>query len=245
MNKSSFHRVVNLLIILILITTLFPFPITAANSPPVSNIGPQSFANVNHRSRYPAAPAAPPQPLALTISTDTTWSSTQNLTQDVVITSGAVLTVTAGTDVSIACNDASPYGGGYDPARIEIIVVDGELRADGANFHGAVGNPSCWFGIQYRSGTGGYLLNNQIQDGVVGVMIDGSSPKITYNTISNMQGPNGAAPGSSGDNGIGMVSTLLTWAPRPSLRIIPSSVFSAVLALLGRPVRPASTPVAT
>ncbi|MCP4541842.1 MAG: PKD domain-containing protein [Chloroflexi bacterium] len=205
MNKHSFYRGGNLGMVLILIVALFPFSSAAADAPPVGNAPARSIANLERWPLDPGAGRAPHAPQATVISTDTTWNTNQSLNQDVVIQSGAVLTVTAGVDVAVQCTDAAPYGSGYDAARIEIIVLSGsELRADGATFRGD-GSPSCWFGIQYRTDSGGYLYNNQIVDGVVGVMIENSSPDVLVNEIGLMTGEDGLVPGASGNDGVGIL----------------------------------------
>ncbi|HEY85178.1 MAG TPA: hypothetical protein G4N96_08735, partial [Chloroflexi bacterium] len=188
---------------------------TAPRSPLDFNPAPLSIP-----AHPPASEAAALRPMgAQTISTDTTWNTPQNLTQDVVIQSGAILTVTAGADVNIACTDTG--NAGIDATRIEIIVQSGELRADGATFQGT-GSPApgCWYGIEYRSGTDGYLRNSTVTDGVVGVTIEDSSPELDTNTIANMKGDDGragaplsGADGTPGQDGIGVSITGTLAAP--------------------------------
>ena len=118
-----------------------------------------------------------------TISTDTT------LTQDWVISSGAVLTIEPGVTITIACTD----GGNYpvpdtDPDKIEIIVEDGTLIADGVDFIGATPNTSCWYGIRVLSEGDAEIDNSTIQDATRGVVVENSSPLITNNFIQQIHG---------------------------------------------------------
>jgi len=77
--------------------------------------------------------AAPPsRPLAHTeITADAVWGpGVVTVTEDVVIKNGATLVIKPGTTVRIF-TDTVPYPGGVSDTKIEIIVEDGRLVADG------------------------------------------------------------------------------------------------------------------
>jgi hypothetical protein len=92
---------------------------------------------------------AQPSRAVQVITSDTTWSGTVNLTQDVIVSNNAVLTVSPGTEVIAASTDAGPADEGSDTNRIELLVIDGTLRAQSAVFRGESGIPACWRGIVY------------------------------------------------------------------------------------------------
>ncbi len=142
------------------------------------------------------------------IDSDTTWSGTVNLTQDVIVSNNAVLTVAPGTAVIAASPDTGPAVEGHDANRVEIIVLDGRLAAEGAVFRGITGLPACWYGIQYLSGSQGYLNNCVISNGVQGVIVDSCLPNqvsIVGNLICDLAGANGPdLSGVDGDDAIGI-----------------------------------------
>jgi uncharacterized repeat protein (TIGR01451 family) len=150
---------------------------------------------------------SPAAPQVVFITTDTVWNTNQALNQDVVIQSGAVLTVTSGISVTVACVDDGPYAGGYDGARIEIIVEDGQLRADGARFVSRDPVPGCWGGVAFRPGSGGYIRHSTISGAIVGVMVEDSSPEVSESTIGPLSGSDGApGAGPGGDGGDGGIA---------------------------------------
>ena len=133
-----------------------------------------------------------PVQAALVIDTDTTWSGYVTIDRDVVVESGATLTVESGATILMACTDAENVG--YDAARIEIEVKSGgTLVADGATFAGT-GYPqsNCWYGIEYEAGSYGYIKNSTIRDGVQGVDVQGDV-EISGNLIEHMYGTDGSA----------------------------------------------------
>jgi uncharacterized membrane protein len=229
MNRQMVARGNNSLVILALVVALLPFPTAvAAGSPPADSGHSQSrtFPNLNAVLLRPVplpspsasqTPALPSAVNAANIISDTIWSS-RTITEDIVIQNGAILTITSSAVITADCADNGPYAGGYDPARVEIIVEDGELRAEGVTFQGN-GSGACWYGIEYRSGTDGYLRNSTIVDGIVGITIEDSSPEIDANEIRNMRGPygpSGVNPGESGgagQDGIGIWITGTLAAP--------------------------------
>lgn len=206
--KNIRFKILNIITLTSLILSLIA-PAAMASSPllPLSrgangvagvvNFTPASLAIPTHPSALKRATLRPMQ--AQNISSDTTWNTPQTLTQDVVIQSGAILTVT--TDVNIGCSDGG--NAGNDSARIEIIVQSGgELRADSAVFHGD-GSASCWYGIQYLGGSDGYIRDSEIMDGVTGITLM-NSVSITGSVISNIKGPDATVWGLDGSDGVGI-----------------------------------------
>jgi len=119
----------------------------------------------------------------LTIDTDTA------LTMDWVITSGGVLTIEDGVTITVNCTDTGHYSaGGADADKIEIIVEDGTLIADGVDFIGATPNTSCWYGIRVLSEGDAEIDNSTIQNATRGVVVENSSPLITNNFIQQIHG---------------------------------------------------------
>lgn len=126
------------------------------------------------------------------ITSNTTWSGYVYPTEDVVVRSGSTLTVEPGATVLFQCHDDGNYPGSTDSDRISIIVESGgTLEADGVDFVG-VGYPGddCWRGIEFESGSSGYIRNSTIRDGVRGVYME-SEVEISGNTIEYMKGRDG------------------------------------------------------
>lgn len=119
----------------------------------------------------------------MTIDTDKT------LTMDWVVTSGAVLTIEDGVTITVNCTDTGHYSAaGADADKIEIIVEDGTLIADGVDFIGATPNTSCWYGIRVLQEGDAEIVNSTIQDATRGVVVENSSPLITNNFIQQIHG---------------------------------------------------------
>ena len=121
------------------------------------------------------------------ITTDTVWSFPTDLTTDLVITSGATLTIQSGVIMTVSCSDSTPYGPGADAAKIEIIVEDGTLIADGVTFQGA-STGACWHGIRILGDADAEITNSIIKDARIGITVQGSAPIITGNTIRDIRG---------------------------------------------------------
>ncbi len=175
----------------------------------------------------------PPQPVqaAMEIATDTTWSGTVPIDRDVVVRNGAVLTVESGAAIQMAGTDAEHDAvSGTDPNRIEIIIEDGALMADGAEF--SVWGGGSWYGIRILPGGSGQIANCTILEGVIGIEVDTAhsvtisdndihtlqagagnsafgirviegSPTISGNAIHDIQGRSGSdgGPNEAGENG--------------------------------------------
>ena len=118
----------------------------------------------------------------VTLSTHTT------AVRDWVITSGGVLTISPGVTVTVNCTDSDPYTLGTDPNKIEIIVEDGTLIADGVIFVGATPGTACWHGIRVLGDGDAQITNSRIEDARIGITVEGSSPTISGNTIRNIRG---------------------------------------------------------
>lgn len=126
------------------------------------------------------------------ITTNMTWNGIVYPMQDVVIRNGATLTVDPGTTVLIQCHDDGNYPGSEDLDRISIIVEGGgTLEADGAIFAGE-GYPEndCWYGIEFKPGSNGFVRDSTIRDGIKGVSLE-SEIEISGNTIEYMIGSDG------------------------------------------------------
>jgi len=122
----------------------------------------------------------------LTIDVDTT------IDRDWVVTSGGSLTIASGVTLTVNCSDADPYTLGNDATKIEIIVEEGVLIADGATFQGAVAASSCWYGIEVWDEGDANLTNNTIRDAVRGITVSDASPLISGNTITQIHGVDSA-----------------------------------------------------
>ncbi len=140
------------------------------------------------------------------IGVDTTWSGTVALDRDVVVQSGATLTVDPGTTVTVACSDAGHYVGGEDPDRVEIIILSGgAMNADGATFTQASSGPQpCWFGITYKAGSSGMMDGNTVQFAARGIKIQ-ADVDLTNNEIQYIQGESADAASGDGHQGYGIV----------------------------------------
>jgi len=134
----------------------------------------------------------PPQPVhsaTIYISEDTTWSDPYHLpNSDVVIQSGATLTIVSGVSVGPTCSDSGHYSGGNDSSRVEIIVESGgRLEADGVNFGSTIAVDTCWYGIQFKPGSSGFIHNSKIEYSLLGVYLQGNA-NLVGNTIQNIHG---------------------------------------------------------
>jgi len=149
--------------------------------------------------------AAPPAaPLCYTsISSDTSWSGTQNVSSDVVITSGATLTITTGTTVNFGSFDAAPYANGLS-SKIEIVVENGALVVEtGATLTASSGGD--WYGIVFLANGDGSVTGSTIENGTVAITAHDASPTIRQNSIHDMYGDDGATPGAVGELAAGIV----------------------------------------
>ncbi len=129
------------------------------------------------------------------ITSDTAWSGTVYLTEDVIVSNQAVLTVSSGTVVIAAATDAGPVEEGDDTNRIELLVIDGALRAQSAVFRGESGVPACWYGIVYETNSIGSLSNCVISNAQFAVTVSDCAPDqvaIIGNLICNLSGASGA-----------------------------------------------------
>ena len=132
----------------------------------------------------------PPTPVqaAEFITTDTLWTGTKILDQDVVILDGARLTIADGTTIQANCSDTAPYTSGEDDQRIEIIVENGSLEASSTIFSGAVTSGACWYGLVFRSGTSGTITDSEIMDGVVGISAENADLLVEGSQLHNLSG---------------------------------------------------------
>jgi hypothetical protein len=119
-----------------------------------------------------------------TISKDVTW------TEDMIVTNGAVLTISPGVTITMSCSDSpilSRYPGEKDPNKIELIIENGTLIADRVTFKGTTAG-SCWYGIEILDNGSAQITRSTIRDARVGITIDKSSAIISSNTITNIRG---------------------------------------------------------
>ena len=140
---------------------------------------------------FPAQPAISVQAAEI-IDEDETWIGYHFPDQDVVIQSGATLTIASSTIVYFECSDSS-YGG-VDENRIEIIVESGgTLNIDGSMLAGTgYPNDNCWYGIKFEPGSSGYIRDSYIRDAIKAIDIR-SEVEISGNTIGNMYGVDGSS----------------------------------------------------
>jgi hypothetical protein len=142
------------------------------------------------------------------ISADTTWSTNQVLTSDVVVENGATLTIAEGVEVMVdATNpDPAPSGDGLSP-KVEIIVKSGGelvIQKGASVYASSVGG---WYGIVFLSGSFGEINEASIALGTVGITIEGASPIIQNNSIQLMQGDSSVFTGWDGGLAAGIVIT--------------------------------------
>ena len=136
-------------------------------------------------------PARPVQAY-VAVTTDTIIDTNGTLTADLVITNNATLTIQSGVTVTVNCTDAAPYSAGADSHKIEIIVENGALIADGVTFQGAE-TTSCWRGIRVLENGDAEITRSTIRYARIGIEIDRSSPLISMNTIESIRGEYEAA----------------------------------------------------
>jgi hypothetical protein len=134
--------------------------------------------------------------LSLPITTDTVWSTDQAITTDVVVQSGATLTI-QGVTVTAAASDPAPYSKGLSD-KIEIIVESGGALIVEPGAVLTALQWSDWYGVVFLPGSDGSITGAKIELGTVGVTIYGASPTISGNTIAPMSGRDSAVPGVGG-----------------------------------------------
>jgi hypothetical protein len=137
------------------------------------------------------------------ITSSRTWSGEIILTGDVEITSGATLTIQAGTKIYLR-PQTDVYESGQNNQKIEIIVAGGNLIANGTlndpiifssslalpylslnNFPYGTANKGDWVGIRQESGS--LTLNNCIINHVsIGVEVSGGSNLALLNTTNGV-----------------------------------------------------------
>jgi hypothetical protein len=127
---------------------------------------------------------------AIPITSNTTISKNATWTEDMVVTNGAVLTISPGVTITVNCSDSpilSRYPSEKDPDKIELIIENGTLIADRVTFKGATAG-SCWYGIEILDNGSAQITRSTIRDARVGITIDKSSAVISSNTINNIRG---------------------------------------------------------
>ncbi|HUI28937.1 MAG TPA: T9SS type A sorting domain-containing protein [Candidatus Acidoferrales bacterium] len=110
-----------------------------------------------------------------TISSDTIWSGSVNVSGTVTVNSGVKLTISSGTEVTFAS------GAG--------LTVNGTLNAVGTSSSPIMldrsSSSGTWNGITFNSGSYGTLSYDSIQHATTAVNCSGSLPSINYCTILN------------------------------------------------------------
>jgi uncharacterized repeat protein (TIGR01451 family) len=108
---------------------------------------------------------------------DATWGpGVIDVTGDVYINPGVVITINPGTTVQIAPSDGANLG--VDPNRIE-YMVGGTLRVDGpVTFTSQAADPACgdWYGIHFLADSDGSLKEALVEWAVHAVRINTTSP---------------------------------------------------------------------
>ncbi len=139
------------------------------------------------------------------ISADTTWDADRTLTTDVVVQSGATLTI---RECAITANpfDTFPYAGGLS-GKIEIIVESGGALVVESNAGLTANSPGDWYGVVFLPGSAGSVTDSYIENGTVGVTIQDASPIISGSTIMEMRGWDGPNWSSEGEIAAGIVVT--------------------------------------
>lgn len=164
---------VGILIMLGLVLTSWPVPTVSAETPIVGNV---------------------------------TWDVDQYPQSDVVIKDGATLTIASGVRVYFSCTEHGDYTGySYDPSRVEIIVESGgRLEVDGAGLVATdLFTDSCWYGVEFRPGSSGFIKNSTVQNAVVGVTLE-SDAEISHNSIVYMEGVDADSSLSDGGTVMGI-----------------------------------------
>lgn len=100
------------------------------------------------------------------LTTNTEWTGTVTVEDNLTITSGADLTIASGTTVNVASGKR--------------IYVNGDLTASGVTFTSS----GTWNGIKYNSGSTGSLTNCTISKVTTGIYLDESDRTIDNCTIT-------------------------------------------------------------
>jgi beta propeller repeat protein len=149
-----------------------------------------------------------------TIDVDTTWTVADGpyiVSGDVTVNNGVTLIIEHGVGVIFETSDI--LSSGQDPDKTELIV-GGTLVADGVTFTSHASEPAAgdWYGIRFLEssidyGDSGCIIENStIEYGTVGISIDGASPLISNNTITEIKGNNADLDRDAGD-GVGILVT--------------------------------------
>jgi hypothetical protein len=142
------------------------------------------------------------------IGTDTTWSTDQVLTTDVVVENGATLTIAEGVDVmvDVTTPETSPSPFGLSE-KVEIIVKSGGVLEvkQGVKLHANADRG--WYGVVFRPNSFGTITGAHLSRGTVGVTVQSASVTVQDNTIENMRGGYSLTPGSDGELGAGILIT--------------------------------------
>ena len=145
------------------------------------------------------------------ISADTTWDTDRTLTSDVVVQSGATLTIN-GCTITANPFDTFPYTGGLS-GKIEIIVESGGALVVESNARLTAASPGDWYGVVFLPGSAGSVTGSSIWNGTVGVTIQNASPTISGSLITDMHGWDGPNWGSEGEMAAGIVITGTSSSP--------------------------------
>lgn len=123
----------------------------------------------------------------VSVTTSTTITTNGTLTADLVVTNGATLTINSGVTITAACTDSAPYHSGADSGKVEIIIENGTLIADGVTFQGD-GTYGCWRGIRILENGYAEITRSTINNARIGIEVYHSSSVISRNTISHIGG---------------------------------------------------------
>jgi hypothetical protein len=146
-------------------------------------------------------PAQPVQ-AAIIIDTNTVWSGSVPVDQDIYIANGVTLTLSPGTILEISASDSGNIG--LYPDKVE-IMVDGTLVADQTTFRASGG---FWQGISILASGSASITDCTIRSAVIGIQ-SGTTNAVTIsgNEIRYLRGKDGTLADPAGGTAFGIFVT--------------------------------------